>query len=155
MTQMKALILAAGFGTRLRPFTENTPKPLFTVAGISLLDTLIYNLQRAGCKAIMINTHHLHGKIDAHLAGKQYEIPVTTRHEPKILGTGGAIKNVADFWEDRPFMVINSDIITDIEFKKVYDFHLNHTHPATLVLHDDPEFNTVVVDRNGFIEAFG
>lgn len=154
MTQMKVLILAAGFGTRLRPFTENTPKPLFTVAGISLLDTLIYNLQRAGCKAIMINTHHLHGKIDAHLAGKQYEIPVTTRHEPKILGTGGAIKNVADFWEDRPFMVINSDIITDIEFKKVYDFHLNHTHPATLVLHDDPEFNTVVVDGNGFIEAF-
>ena len=151
---MKALILAAGFGTRLRPFTENTPKPLFTVAGISFLDTLIYNLQRAGCKAIMINTHHLHGKIDAHLAGKQYEIPVTTRHEPKILGTGGAIKNVADFWEDRPFMVINSDIITDIEFKKVYDFHLNHTHPATLVLHGDPEFNTVVVDRNGFIEAF-
>jgi len=154
MIQMKALILAAGFGTRLRPFTENTPKPLFTVAGISLLDTLIYNLQRAGCKAIMINTHHLHGKIDAHLAGKQYEIPVTTRHEPEILGTGGAIKNVADFWDDRPFMVINSDIITDIEFKKVYDFHLNHPHPATLVLHDDPEFNTVVVDGNGFIETF-
>ncbi len=151
---MKALILAAGFGTRLRPFTENTPKPLFTVAGISLLDTLIYNLQRAGCKAIMINTHHLNGKIDAHLAGKQYEIPVTTRHEPEILGTGGAIKNVTDFWDDRPFMVINSDIITDIEFKKVYDFHLNHHHPATLVLHDDPEFNTVVVDGNGCIEAF-
>ncbi|MBW2571513.1 MAG: phosphotransferase [Deltaproteobacteria bacterium] len=151
---MKALILAAGFGTRLLPFTENTPKPLFTVTGISLLDTLICNLQRAGCKAIMINTHHLHEKIDAHLAGKQYEIPVTTRHESEILGTGGAIKNVADFWDDRPFMVINSDIITDIEFKKVYDFHLNHTHPATLVLHDDPEFNTVVVDGNGFIEAF-
>ena len=151
---MKALILAAGFGTRLRPFTENTPKPLFTVAGISLLDNIIYNLRRAGCKAIMINTHHLHGKIDAHLVGKEYEIPVTTRYEPEILGTGGAIKNVADFWDDHPFMVINSDIITDIEFIKVYDFHLNHTHPATLVLHDDPEFNTVVVDGNGFIEAF-
>ncbi len=151
---MKALILAAGFGTRLRPFTENTPKPLFTVAGISLLDTLICNLQQAGCKAIMINTHHLHEKIDAHIAGKQYEIPVTTRHEPEILGTGGAIKNIADFWDDHPFMVINSDIITDIEFEKVYDFHLNHIHPATLVLHDDPEFNTVVVDGNGFIEAF-
>ncbi|NOQ19939.1 MAG: NTP transferase domain-containing protein, partial [Desulfobacterales bacterium] len=151
---LKALILAAGFGTRLLPFTENTRKPLFTVTGISLLDTLICNLQRAGCKAIMINTHHLHEKIDAHLAGKQYEIPVTTRHESEILGTGGAIKNVADFWDDRPFMVINSDIITDIEFKKVYDFHLNHTHPSTLVVHDDPEFNTVVVDGNGFIEAF-
>jgi NDP-sugar pyrophosphorylase family protein/aminoglycoside/choline kinase family phosphotransferase len=154
MTPMKALILAAGLGTRLRPFTENTPKPLFTVSGISLLDTLIHNLQRAGCNAIMINTHHLHGKIDAHLAGKAYGLPVTTRHEPEILGTGGAIKNVADFWDDRPFMVINSDIFTDIDFRKVYDFHLNHPHPATLVLHDDPEFNTVTVDGNGFIEAF-
>jgi len=151
---MKALILAAGYGTRLRPFTENTPKPLFTVAGISLLDILIRNLQRAGCEAIMINTHHLHKKIDAHITGKQYEIPVTTRHEPEILGTGGAIKNIADFWDDHPFMVINSDIFTDIEFKKVYDFHLNHPHPATLVLHDDPEFNTVAVDGNGFIQAF-
>lgn len=151
---MKALILAAGFGTRLRPFTEHTPKPLFTVAGISLLDILIRNLQRAGCKAIMINTHHLHKKIDAHIAEKQYEIPVTTRHEPEILGTGGAIKNVADFWDDHPFMVINSDIFTDIEFRKVYDFHLNHPHPATLVLHDDPEFNTVAVDGNGFVQAF-
>jgi len=154
MIPMKALILAAGYGTRLRPFTENTPKPLFTVAGISLLDTLIRNLQRAGCKAIMINTHHLHKKIDAHLTGKQYEIPVATRYEPEILGTGGAIKNVADFWDDDPFMVINSDIFTDIEFKKVYNFHLNHPHPATLVLHDDPEFNTVAVDGDGFIQAF-
>ena len=151
---MKALILAAGFGTRLRPFTENTPKPLFTVAGISLLDILIGNLQEAGCSAVMVNTHHLHEKIEAHLAGKQYEIPVTTRHEPEILGTGGAIKNVADFWDERPFMVINSDIFTDVDLKKVYDFHLNHTHPATLVLHEDPEFNTVAVDGNGFVEGF-
>ena len=82
---MKALILAAGFGTRLRPFTENTPKSLFTVAGISLLDNIIYRLQRAGCKEIMINTHHLHGKIDAHLAEKKFEIPVTTRDRKSVV----------------------------------------------------------------------
>ena len=151
---MKALILAAGFGTRLLPFTENTPKPLFTVAERPLLDIIICSLQYAGCKAVIINTHHLYQKIDSFLDLQKYSIPVISRHEPEILGTGGAIKNVADFWDDKPFMVINSDIVTDIDLKKVYDFHLNHHHPVTLVLHDDPEFNTVSINNNGFITDF-
>ena len=151
---MKALILAAGFGTRLLPFTENTPKALFTIAGRSLLDIIICNLQDAGCKAIIINTHHQYQKIESFLARQKYTIPVITRHEPAILGTGGAIKNVADFWNNNPFMVINSDIDTDIDLKKVYDFHLNHNYPATLVLYDDAEFNTVSVNKKGFITNF-
>ena len=88
---MKALILAAGFGTRLRPFTEDTPKPLFPIAGRPLLDILIRNLQDAGCEAIIINTHHLYLKIKSFIAKQSYTIPVCTRHEPEILGTGGAI----------------------------------------------------------------
>jgi NDP-sugar pyrophosphorylase family protein len=151
---MKALILAAGLGTRLRPYSEYTPKPLFTVAGRPLLDIIISNLIDSGCKAIMVNTHHLHQKIDDYLAGKKYPVPVTTRYEPDILGTGGAIKNVSDFWDNTPFMVINSDIVTDIDFKAVYEFHLNHHHPATLVLHNDPEFNTVDLNKDGFVQGF-
>ena len=149
---MKALILAAGFGTRLLPYTENTPKPLFTIAERPILDTIICKLQRAGCKAIIINTHHLSDKIDSFLSRQEYTIPVITRHEPVILGTAGAIKNVADFWNDNPFVIVNSDIVTDIDIKKVYDFHLNHNHSITLVLHHDPEFNTVSVDKDGFVE---
>ena len=151
---MKALILAAGFGTRLLPFTKNTPKALFPVAGRPLLHIIILSLQNAGCKAVIINTHHLYKKIDSYLMQQKYAIPVITRYEPEILGTGGAIKNVADFWDDNPFMVINSDIFTDIDLKMVYDFHLNHSHPVTLVLHDDPQFNTVSVNKNGFITDF-
>jgi aminoglycoside/choline kinase family phosphotransferase/dTDP-glucose pyrophosphorylase len=151
---MKALILAAGFGIRLLPFTKNTPKALFPVSGRPLLDTIILNLENAGCKAIIINTHHLYKEIDSYLSRKKYAIPVITRYEPEILGTGGAIKNAADFWDDNPFMVINSDIVTDIDLKKVYDFHLDHKHPATLVLHDDQRFNTVSVNKNGFITKF-
>jgi NDP-sugar pyrophosphorylase family protein/aminoglycoside/choline kinase family phosphotransferase len=152
---MKALILAAGLGTRLRPYSENTPKPLFTIAKRPLLDMIISNLIDSGCKAIIVNTHHLHQKIDAYLARKKYPVPIMTRHEPDILGTGGAIKNVADFWDNTPFMVINSDIVTDIDFKGVYEFHLNHRHPVTLVLHNDPEFNTVTLNKDGFIQDFG
>jgi NDP-sugar pyrophosphorylase family protein len=151
---MKALILAAGFGTRLLPFTKTTPKALFPVAGRPLLHIIILSLQQAGCKAVIINTHHLYKKIESYLARQNYAIPVVTRYEPEILGTGGAIKNVADFWDDHPFMVINSDILTDIDLKKVYEFHLNHRHPVTLVLHDDPQFNTVSVNKNGFITKF-
>ena len=112
---MKALILAAGYGTRLRPYTEHTPKPLFTVAGRPLLDIIITNLHKAGCEAVIINTHHLHQEIEAFVTARSYGLPVTTRYEPQILGTGGAIKNVIDFWDHQPFMVINADIVADID----------------------------------------
>ena len=68
---MKALILAAGYGTRLRPYTNHTPKPLFSIAGRPLLDIIIDNLQKAGCKAVIINTHHLHQEIETFVAAQQ------------------------------------------------------------------------------------
>lgn len=151
---MKALILAAGLGTRLRPFTALTPKPLFSIGGCTLLDRIIYQLHQAGCRAIMVNTHHLRERIETYLAGKSYPIPVTPCHEPEILGTGGAIRNLAAFWDKTPFMVINCDILTDIDLRAVYDFHCCHTAPATLVLTDAPEFNTVSMDRNHTIIGF-
>ena len=151
---MKALILAAGLGTRLRPYTNHTPKPLFSIQGRPLLDVVISKLVEAGCKAVIINTHHLHTQIEAHIARQTYPIPVQTRYEPEILGTGGAIRNVADFWSHGPFMVINADIVTTIDFKQVYDFHCRHSHPATLVLADDPEFNSVAFDADGFVTGF-
>lgn len=151
---MKAMILAAGLGTRLLPFTESTPKPMFTISGRPLLDIIIHSLQSAGCKAVIINTHHLYKDIDSFLASQQYAIPVYTLYEPVILGTAGAIKNAVDFWDTQPFIVINSDIITDIDLRKVYDFHLSHNHQATLVLHDCAEFNNVWVDKNDFITGF-
>jgi aminoglycoside/choline kinase family phosphotransferase len=151
---MKALILAAGYGTRLQPFTSTFPKPLFPIAGRPLLDCIITALQSAGCHSIIINTHHLHQRIDEFLAEQKYTIPIQTRYEPQILGTGGAIRNVSDFWDDQPFMVINSDIVTDIDLRAAYDFHLKHPHPATLVMHDCLRFNTVSISEDGFIIGF-
>ncbi|MBT8332582.1 MAG: phosphotransferase [Deltaproteobacteria bacterium] len=151
---MKALILAAGLGTRLRPYTDHTPKPLFTVSGKTLLDIAITKLIDAGCSAVIINTHHLHEQIEQFVARQTYAIPIQTRHEPRILGTGGAIKNISDFWSDQPFMVVNADIVSTIDFKSVYDFHRQHSYPATLVLADDAEFNSVTCDGNGFVTGF-
>src|SRR5512143_1847956 len=151
---MKALILAAGLGTRLLPYTRVIPKPLFPLAGRPLLEHHIRNLSAAGCEAVMVNTHHLHEQIEAFLASSRFDIPVSTRHEPDILGTGGAIRNVRDFWDERPFFVINADIFCAIDLGKVYAFHLRRRPSATLVLLDHGEFNTVSVDADGRIGVF-
>jgi aminoglycoside/choline kinase family phosphotransferase/GTP:adenosylcobinamide-phosphate guanylyltransferase len=151
---MKALILAAGLGTRLRPYTLTTPKALFTLAGRPLLDIHIRRLAEAGCDAVGVNTHHLPDAIEAFLAAQHYPIPVHLRREPAILGTGGAIRNWADFWDRRPFMVLNADIDTTIDLRRVYEFHRQHRPAATLVLVDDPEFNTVSVDAAGRVQGF-
>jgi len=148
------MILSAGLGTRLLPYTQHTPKPLFTLSGQPVLDLVIDRLQTAGCKEVIINTHHLHHKVEAFIASKNYNLSVHLKHEPSILGTGGAIKNVFDFFDNKPFMLINSDIVTDIDLRKAYDFHLSHSHPVTMVLHDYPEFNNVSVDSNKCIIDF-
>lgn len=151
---MKALILSAGLGSRLRPYTDHVPKPLFSVSGRPLIDRLIRRLASAGCTAVAINTHHLHHRIDTFLSSQSYGIRVFTRYEPVLLGTGGAILNLSDFWDDMPFLVVNSDILTDIDFKSVYEFHNRHAAPATLVLTDSPELNSVSIDAEERITKF-
>ena len=151
---MKALILAAGFGTRLLPYTEVRPKPLFTINKQPLLHSLIIRLIKAGCRGVIINTHHLHEQVEDFIEHQDYPIPVATRHEPAILGTGGAIRNVADWLDKHPFLVINSDVVTDLNFSALYAFHLSHAHPATLVMHSHEIFNSVAVDAGGMIRSF-
>ncbi len=152
---MKALILSAGLGTRLLPYSALTPKPLFTLAGEPLLGIHIRMLAAAGCEAVMVNTHHRKEKIEAFIAHRSFSTRVGTRHEPRILGTGGAIKNLTDFWDARPFIVLNADIHHTFDLAEIYAFHCSHPHPVTLVLWDDPEFNTVAVNREGRVTAFG
>jgi aminoglycoside/choline kinase family phosphotransferase len=148
---MKALVLAAGLGTRLRPWTERLPKPLFPVGGVSMLERLIDQLAAAGCEAVAVNTHHLAPAVAAALDARHWGIPVMVRHEPRILGTGGAIANLADFWGQRPFLVVNGDIVTTVDFAAVCRFHADHDDPATLVMADHPALNSVVIGPDGCI----
>jgi len=94
---MKAMILAAGLGTRLLPLTEKTPKPLFPVAGEPVLARMIRACAQAGCDGVVVNLHHLHGHIEAYLAGNDFGIRVRAVYEPVLLDTGGGMKNVRDF----------------------------------------------------------
>ena len=155
---MKALILAAGLGTRLLPYTNSIPKPLFTLNQRPLLDLAIEQLIACGCDKIFINTHHCHEQIEAFVRQHRFKNRLQTLYEPKILDTGGAIANTRQFMDKEPFFVINADIICNIDLKQVYESHLASYRDskalATLVLHDCPEFNKIRVDGQGFIENF-
>jgi aminoglycoside/choline kinase family phosphotransferase/dTDP-glucose pyrophosphorylase len=155
---MKALILAAGFGTRLLPYTNSIPKPLFTLNQRPLLDLAIEQLIACGCDKIFINTHHCHEQIEAFVRQHRFKDRIQTLYEPKILDTGGAIANTRRFLDPAPFFVINADIICDIDLKQIYESHLasygDSKALATLVLHDCRQFNKIRVDGQGFIENF-
>jgi aminoglycoside/choline kinase family phosphotransferase/GTP:adenosylcobinamide-phosphate guanylyltransferase len=151
---MKAMILAAGFGTRLAPYTDHTPKPLFTLGGRPLLDMIIRQLETTDCEAVMINTHHHHKRIQAFLDSRTYSIPVLTRYEDTILGTGGGIRNIADFWSSGTLLVINADIVCRLDLNAVAATHHSHQQPVTMVMHDYPRFNSVWVDPQGDIVSF-
>ena len=151
---MKALILAAGFGTRLAPHTDHLPKALFPVGGAPLLGRTIAALKAAECTDIAVNAHHLAEKIRAYLAANDFGIPVRLSYEPNILGTGGAIRRLAGFWDSAPFLVVNADILTDIDLSEVYRSHCAQSAPVSLVMHDHQKFNQVWVDRRDRVMGF-
>ncbi len=151
---MKALILAAGFGTRLLPYTHKIPKPLFTLVSKPMLEHIIDRLVHSGCDQILINTHHLHPKIETFIEQIKPCVDIQILYEPVILDTGGAIANAEPFLKTDDFFVINSDIISDVDLNAVFESHTQSKAMATLVLHDHETFNCVAVDTDGYIENF-
>jgi aminoglycoside/choline kinase family phosphotransferase/choline kinase len=153
---MNALILAAGFGTRLLPYTRTLPKPLFTLGGKPVLQHTIERLVQSGCRRILINSHHLSHQITDFLdhLDPGPDVDIRDVHESLILDTGGAIANVKDIMENDSFFVINSDVVTDIDLTSVWRFHLANQALATLVLHDRAAYNQVTMDSDAWITGF-
>ncbi len=146
---MKAMILAAGLGTRLRPLTLNRPKALMPVANRPMIDHVIDYLKRFGVEQVIVNAHHHHEQIVKHLdGGRPFGLPVAVRVEREILGTGGGIQNTAGFWDDAPFVVINGDTFTNIDLAAAYRDHLSLGSLVTMVLHDRVPFNQVLVGND-------
>jgi NDP-sugar pyrophosphorylase family protein len=144
---MKALILAAGLGTRLLPYTQQLPKPLFTINGRPMLDYAVNNLLDAGCTQIFINAHHLAQGIadfvDMHPSKASLEVVF----EPVILDTGGAIANLGGQLADDDFFVVNADVLCDFDLSDLMACHKASGALATLLVHDCPRFNTLCVDQ--------
>lgn len=106
----RAMVLAAGLGTRLRPITETVPKPMVQVGGRPIIDTVLDRLVAAGVEEVMVNTHHLAEVIRTHLSART-EPRIHFSHEDPILETGGGIKKVLSFFGDRPFYAVNAKIV--------------------------------------------
>jgi NDP-sugar pyrophosphorylase family protein len=134
---MKAMILAAGLGTRLRPLTNHTPKALVEVNGIPLLEMVIQRLKFYGFHEIVINVFHFADSIIEFLQEKQsFGIDIRISHEKdELLDTGGGIKNASWFFDDdAPFLVHNVDIVSDLDLRQFYETHLRSQALATLAV---------------------
>lgn len=122
---MKAFILAAGLGTRLKNLTKELPKPLIKVKGKSLLEWNILKLKTAGIDHIIINTHYLGSRIKEAIGdGEKFNIKISYSHEEKILGTGGALIKAKKLIGDAPFLIISGDLWTDYPFSRLINFDL-------------------------------
>ncbi|MDE3243612.1 MAG: nucleotidyltransferase family protein [Nitrospirota bacterium] len=152
---MKAMILAAGLGTRLRPLTETQPKPLLPVAGTPLIVWNLLLLRRHGVTEVLINLHHLGPMIEQTLGdGRRYGLTLTYSHEPAILGTGGGIKQAEPFFEGHPFLVLNGDTLLELDLGALMQAHRERGALATMVLREDPDverWGPVTVDQAGRI----
>ncbi len=155
---MKAMILAAGFGTRLRPLTQTVPKPMVPVMNRPLLERTIELLRSAGIADIAVNVHHLPEQVIAHFGdGSRFGVNLNFSREEKIMGTAGGIKGVQGFLDGGTFLVINSDIIVDIDLNRVLEFHRAKESCLTLVVREDDspkKYDPIEIQEDGRIVHF-
>ena len=155
---MKAMILAAGLGTRLRPLTDHLPKPLLPLEGRPLIEHTLLLLRKYGFIDVIVNLHYQGEKIMQALGdGSRWGMKIHYSEEPRILGTAGGIKNVESLLSEGPFLVINSDILVEIRLDRVIKLHQREKAAATLVLREDPDvdvWGAVGLDAHNRIRQF-
>lgn len=162
--RLRALVLAAGLGTRLRPLTELVPKPLLPVTGVPILGHTLAQLAAAGCEAVAVNLHHLGGQIRQRFGASIAGIPITWSEEPELLGTLGAFWPLRDFFAPADLvLLINGDSLCPWPLRRLIRKHLAGTAKAgdakaTLLLASRPDpaqfGGGVGVDREGRIVSF-
>jgi len=148
--------LAAGFGTRLRPLTESTPKPLVKVAGVPMLTLALNRLRRLKPRILIVNGHHLSVHLEKYLRQSDSGFrQLEYVFESSILDTGGGIFNAARFLNGPFFVTLNADVATDIDLLPAVVSHLRRDSLVTMILHDNSRYNQVEVDLQNCICGFG
>src|SRR5579864_7198157 len=135
---MKAMVLAAGLGTRLRPLTDDRPKALVQVGGKTLLEIALARLKRAGVREVMVNVHHFADLVVDFLKKHDFGMRVeVSREDGELLDTGGGLKKAAWFFletPDQPFLLHNVDVISDIDLPRMAMEHRRCGALATLAV---------------------
>jgi NDP-sugar pyrophosphorylase family protein len=154
---MKAFLLAAGEGKRLRPLTEKMPKPMIPVAGKPILEHNIKFLARWGIHEIVINLHHCPEVVKNHLGdGSGFGVHITYSYEPELLGTAGAVKKFEKFFENA-FLVIYGDNLINCDLIRLLSTHRRYQGIGTIVIHyrdDVSQSGVVVLDDDERIAQF-
>ena len=133
---MKVFMLAAGLGKRLRPYTEELPKPLIKVKNKPLISWNLKKIKKAGFKDVVINTHYLSNKIVRSVGkGEKYGLKINYSYEEEIQGTGGCLIKAKKFIQKEPFLLLSGDLWTDYPFEKFLDFKLKNA--AHLIFIED------------------
>lgn len=156
---MKALLLCAGLGTRLRPITNNIPKCLVPINEKPLLEYWLENLSKIGIYDFLVNTHYLHEKVEDFVNNSKYKDNITLVYEPKLLNTGGTIlKNKSFFDRNEPFLLIHADNLSFCNFEDFLNSHKKNTnYDITMMLFrtERPESCGIVeLDENNIVQNF-
>lgn len=143
---MKAMVLCAGYGTRLGELTASTPKPMLQLGDRPLIGHIIGNLAAHGFDQIAINLHFRPEVVTSYLGdGSRFAVELTYSYEHELLGTAGGVGKMADFLRGaQPFLVHYGDVITDQDLSAMLRFHQQHDAQATLLMHQRPGSNSIV-----------
>ena len=149
------MIFAAGLGTRLKPLTDHMPKALVPVAGKPMLEHVIGKLKSAGFDEIVINVHHFaHQIIDFLKAKDNFGIQIWISDESEeLLDTGGGIKKAAPYF-DEPFLVHNADILSNVDLKAMYNYHLTSSNDATLLVSPRKTVRNLLFDEGNRLQGW-
>jgi mannose-1-phosphate guanylyltransferase len=156
---MKAVLLCAGFGTRLRPVTNLTPKCLVEIDEVPLLEIWLSSLLRNGISEVLINTHYLAEKIVSFVQKSQWADQITVVHEEELLGTAATISKNSNFFSDEPVMIIHADNLAIFSVENFIQSH--HSRPVdaeiTMIIFDTlkpKECGIVELDENNIVQKF-
>jgi len=154
---MKAVIMAGGEGTRLRPLTSNAPKPMLPVANRPMMEYVVQLLKRHGFDEIVVTVAFMANAIRNEFGdGSQHGVKIVYADEPTPLGTAGSVRNAKEFLDER-FLVISGDVVTDVDLTKIVAAHDDRGAMATigLIRVDNPlEFGIVITREDSTIERF-
>jgi mannose-1-phosphate guanylyltransferase len=155
---MKAMLLGAGLGTRLRPITYELPKPLVPVLGRPVMDYILRLLARHGFDDVVANLHYFPDLIrERYGDGSDYGVRLTYSLEEELLGTAGGVRNVRAHFGDQTFLIISGDALTDIDLGALWERHREAGGIGTLALKrvDDPsQIGVAIIGEDGRIQAF-
>jgi NDP-sugar pyrophosphorylase family protein len=154
---LKAVILAGGFATRLRPLSCSRPKMLFPVANQAIIDYTLRSMAQGGVDTVILSVCYMADILVRHLGSSRHGLSILYSREQKPLGTGGAIKYAHDFISDEPFFAMNGDTLTDLDYIRLHDYHEVKGGLATIALTQVPDpsrYGAVELDQQSHILRF-